>query len=193
MFSSNKTPPKNVDAKKVRGYIYRNLAMREWAKKMLLQKVIGKYGKEHKDLIEEVMQEFVDEGLQSDERFAECYIRDCRDNRGYGPIKTKMMLMEKGVSTSIFENYLASSHEIWQVRCAQVQLRKYHGAPDDRNEYASQMRFLTQRGFTSEHIKKACYDNNVWNERPDILPPEEELDDAIDLEQVKDILGLMQT
>jgi regulatory protein len=189
VFSSNKNKPKNVDAKKVRGYIYRDLAKREWARKMLVQKIIGKCGKEHMDLIEEVMQEFVDEDLQSDERFSECYIRDCRDNRGYGPIKTKMKLMEKGVSASVFETYLASCHEIWQVRCAQVQMRKYGQAPSDRNEYASQMRFLTQRGFTNEHIKKACYDNKSWNERPEILTPEEEVDNSIDLEYVKAIIN----
>lgn len=179
---------KHFDAKKAHGYVYRNLAMREWATKMLLQKLVGRYGQEHKSALQDILDEFTEQGLLSDQRFAHYYVRDCRDHRGYGPVKTKMMLMEKGVSTQIFEEYLAVSHDIWFVRAAQAQHKKYGGQPDTMDEYASHTRFLSQRGFTPAHIKAACYNNAYWRDNEVMLPEEEREERHISLADVKKAL-----
>ena len=150
MQKNKKTKP---DKQKIRGYIYRNLAMREWARKMLYQKSVAKF--EDAKLVNEVLDEFEEQGLLCNVRFAEAYIRSSRDSRGYGPIKTKMRLMEKGLTTNQYDHYLCENHEIWCIRCHKVREKKFGQMPECIEDKAKQQRFLQQRGFNSKQIKHA--------------------------------------
>lgn len=172
---------KKPEKQKIRGYVYRNLAMREWARKMLYQKVVAKF--EDTKMVNEVLDEFEDEGLLCNIRFAEAYIRSSRDSRGYGPIKTKMRLIEKGLSTHQYDHYLCENHEIWSIRCHREREKKFGQMPESLEDKAKQHRFLQQRGFNNIQIKHA-----FMNDLPfcvaEVELPEEENQKQVSLENI---------
>lgn len=93
------------------------------------------------------------EKLLDDQRFAEAYIR-WRANAGFGPIRIRNDLSNKGVSVS---SGLLGSVD-WAERVRQARVKKFGGAaPADFSEKARQMRFLAYRGFSNELIG-VCFD-----------------------------------
>jgi regulatory protein len=172
---------KKPDKQKIRGYIYRNLAMREWARKMLFKKAVAKF--EDASMVNEILDEFQENGLLSNIRFAEAYIRSCRDSRGYGPIKTKMRLMEKGVSPSEYEHYLCENHDIWVIRCRKEREKKFGMMPDCIEDRAKQQRFLQQRGFNGKQIRYAFSVDLPFDEY-EVELPEDENQEKVSLEDL---------
>ncbi len=95
------------------------------------------------------------EGLQSDARFAAEYLRS-RAERGYGPLRIRAELAERGVAGSEIATALGEAEADWAVRACEVHRRRFgDGRPVDRRERARQMRFLQQRGFDGEQIRAA--------------------------------------
>ena len=98
------------------------------------------------------------EGLQSDSRMAEAYVR-YRSQRGHGPKKIRSELLQKGVAGSVVSEALASTDTDW-TQLARSQLEKRFGAWGearnlDARSKAQRSRFLQQRGFDYEHISAA--------------------------------------
>tara|TARA_R110001583_G_scaffold131248_7_gene282960 strand:- start:903 stop:1463 length:561 start_codon:yes stop_codon:yes gene_type:complete len=176
-----KKTSKQPDIQTIRGHIYRKLALREWARKMLFKQAFDKF----KDaaLVNEVLDEFEENDLLSNVRFAEAYIRSARDSRGYGPIKTKMRLMEKGVSTQQFEHFLCENHDIWNVRCHTAREKKFGQMPDNMEDKAKQQRFLIQRGFNGDNIKHAFMHELPFSVE-DIVLPEIENQESVSLDDI---------
>ncbi|MFT7688284.1 MAG: regulatory protein [Candidatus Azotimanducaceae bacterium] len=108
-----------------------------------------------KDLIYSEVSRLTAEGLQSDARLAEAYIR-YRSNRGHGPLKISAELRNKGVLVSLIGEALNESGIDWGINVREVTIKKYgEGAlvePLDRQFRAKRNRFLIQRGFSYEHI-----------------------------------------
>ena len=110
-------------------------------------------------LVMEQIERLRDEGLQSDARMAEAYIR-ARSNRGHGPQKIAMELRGKGVCEFLVAKTLAESGIDWASKIRSVALKKYGDeSPDmslDMTQYqkwkAKRNRFLLQRGFSYELI-----------------------------------------
>lgn len=93
------------------------------------------------------------EGLQSDGRFAGSYVY-MRVNRGYGPLRIRSELAERGVSEESVTEALAEFDGEWaglaeQARCKRFGRKK----PVTYEERARQARFLQYRGFTTEHFR----------------------------------------
>ena len=89
---------------------------------------------------------------QSDERYAEAYIRG-RRLKGFGPVRIASELRERGVDDQIIDRYLLADDEIWWQTLAQEYQKKYHGSPfEDYQEKAKRMRFLQYRGFSLDQI-----------------------------------------
>jgi len=181
----SKKPFKKPDKNRVRGYIYRNLAMREWARKMLFQKTVAKF--EDIKMIYELLDEFEESDLLSDKRYSEAYIRSARDYRGYGPIKTKMRLMEKGVSYSLFSEYLAENHDIWVIRCYKAREKRFGAMPETIEEKSKQYRFLSQRGFNERQIKIAFFAELPFDES-NVELPEIENQEEVSLDDIANAL-----
>jgi regulatory protein len=94
------------------------------------------------------------EGLVSDERFAEGFVR-YRMNRGYGPQRIQAELRERGVDDKIQALYLDAGDSQWLEQVAQVRRKRFGEAlPDDYKERARQARFLQYRGFTADQIRE---------------------------------------
>jgi len=179
-------PAKKPDKTKVRGYIYRNLAMREWARKMLYQKAVAKF--DDPKMVNDILDEFEEQDILSDKRFAEAYIRSARDYRGYGPTKTKMRLLEKGVNSSLFSEYLAESHDIWTLRCHVERKKKYGAMPETMEEKSKQYKFLQQRGFRDSQIKLSFKEQLPFDPESVELP-EFENQDEVSIEEMVSVLN----
>ena len=92
------------------------------------------------------------ERLLSDARFAEAYVHS-REARGFGPLRIRAELKERGVDVALIEEYLDQEREVVEAR-ARAQHRKKFGnrTPGSYNERAKQARFLLGRGFPNEII-----------------------------------------
>ena len=108
--------------------------------------------------IEEILEILGQEGLQSDERYTESYV-NMRRNRGYGPLKIKQELQQRGISSELVDNFVHFNDDIWLDTAYQAYEKKFahrlqDGALDTANERAKRMRFLQSRGFTGDIIQK---------------------------------------
>ncbi len=127
------------------------LARREHSRKELCYKLLRTCKDE--SLVEELLNKLAEEGLQSDERFAENFVYH-RVNNGKGPLKIQQELDERGVHQDIISAYLDSKNIDWLEVAEAVRTKKYGKAvPSRYSDKAIQSRFLYSRGFNSEVIK----------------------------------------
>ncbi len=107
------------------------------------------------DAIDDVLATLQNEGLLSDERFTEAFVR-YRSNNGYGPQRIQAELRERGVSEKIAAIYLDFSDPQWFERALSVRNKRFgEGKPKDFKERARQARFLQYRGFTTDQARQA--------------------------------------
>lgn len=135
----------------VRDAAVRLLARREHSRLELARK-LGSRGPA--DLIEEIVGDLAGAGLQSDDRFAQAFVRSAI-GRGQGPLKIRAGLAERGVDDDIASAHLdLDSHE-WTERAANASSKRFGpAAPDNRADWARRARFLAGRGFTSDVVAK---------------------------------------
>jgi regulatory protein len=140
------------DPQAIRQRAYKLLASREHSR-LQLQRKLGERGFDE-DTVASVLSELAAEGLQSDERYAESFVRS-RIERGYGPIRIAAELREHGVDEALISDYLDFSDPLWPERLEEVRSRRFGEAlPDDYQTRAKQARFLQYRGFTSDQIRR---------------------------------------
>ena len=134
----------------------RLLVRREHSQRELRHKLVARNFTD--TLVGGVLAQLVDEGLLSDRRYATLYAHG-RYQRGYGPLRIRAELRERGVSGELTERTLAELTRSW-VDSARRQRRKRFGRsfPADHKERVRQMRFLRQRGFTIEQIQSIFAD-----------------------------------
>jgi regulatory protein len=125
------------------------LSLREHSRLELERKLLRRF---EKHLIEEVLQELVQQDLQSDERFTEQYIYS-RRNKGYGPLRIRSELSERGIDDGLIGIYLDIEAHDWKDLMLAVAARKFGEQPAaDKKELAKRGRFLSARGFPSWQI-----------------------------------------
>ncbi|MCP3852540.1 MAG: regulatory protein RecX [Gammaproteobacteria bacterium] len=108
-------------------------------------------------LIEMILEQLVDDKLLDNSRFTECFIRS-KINKGSGPVKIRHELMNRGISSEICDDYLESSYEFWEKHIKAVRNKRFGPQiPRDYKEQSKQSRFLYQRGFSGELIRR-CLD-----------------------------------
>ena len=106
-----------------------------------------------KHLAVEIISDLQGQGLVSDQRFAESFIR-YRSGRGYGPQRIELELNEKGVERSLISLAIEHSECDWIQLARDVRIKKFGaGQPADYRERARQARFLQYRGFTGDQIR----------------------------------------
>lgn len=129
------------------------LATREHSAGEMNKKLSLKF--ENAEWITQVIQRLAEEGLQSDERFADAFIR-MRKRQGKGPLFIARDLKERAISGSLINTFMDASSSDWNLAAALVRRKKFgESLPDDVREKAKQMRFLAARGFTSNNIQYA--------------------------------------
>ncbi len=131
------------------------LARREHSFYELYRKLRVRYPDEGLEgLLEEAIQRLADEGLQSDERFAESYLR-LRVGAGFGPQRIRMELRDRGIEDGLISRVVEHSGEDWLLRACEVYEKKLGNDPvNERRELAKRQRFLHYRGFSPELIRQ---------------------------------------
>ncbi|HEX4870096.1 MAG TPA: regulatory protein RecX [Moraxellaceae bacterium] len=102
-----------------------------------------------------VLDELVERRLQSDERFAEVFVRS-RAEKGYGPRAIAADLRARGLDAGQVEAALADSGYDWLRRALEVRQARFgRQLPLDPREKARQLRFLQYRGFSGGDCARA--------------------------------------
>ena len=128
----------------------RLLARREHSAEELRQKLTKR--EFEADEIATALLELRQGDWQSDERYAEAYIR-VRRLKGFGPIRVASELRERGVDELVVGRYLLAEDDIWWQTLVHEYQKKYHGSQfEDYQEKAKRMRFLQYRGFSLDQI-----------------------------------------
>ena len=123
------------------------LSRREHSKKELFNKLFKRVN--DLELLNQEIDRLSNEGLQSDERFSEAYIRS-KTQAGYGPIKIKMELAQKGIPNSFSDKKFSELKINWEDEIKELLLRKFPKTRynfDEENIKAKAINFLQRRGF----------------------------------------------
>ncbi len=95
-------------------------------------------------------------GLLSDARFAESLVH-ARAAR-FGAARLRHDLRVKGVAEDVIDAALTDDAGTELARARLVRQRRFGAAPAGRADYARQARFLQQRGFAADIIRKVLED-----------------------------------
>lgn len=129
------------------------LARREHGRGELLDK-LTRFGFDA-DVAADAVAGLVEDGLQSDERFAEAFVRS-RINQGKGPQVIRADLRQRGLAGSMVDIALEEANEDWYALARAARLKKFGSdIPSEFRDKARQMRFLQSRGFEQDHIQAA--------------------------------------
>lgn len=128
------------------------LARREHSRQELVRKLADR-GFGHAE-IDDVLERLVAVGAQSDQRFAEVFVRQ-RVERGYGPLRIEYELRERGISPSLAREVLSEYAERWVDVARDALARRSSVAGDDTGatDWARIHRHLERCGFTSGVIR----------------------------------------
>lgn len=128
------------------------LARREHSRMELARKLHRRFS--DFDIIESCLDKLVEDRLLSDERFTEAYV-NYRRKAGFGPKRIAMELRERGVSDAILRRAITNDARIWFETAAIAKSKKFGPQkPSTINEKVRQQRFLSYRGFSSEHYNE---------------------------------------
>jgi regulatory protein len=104
------------------------------------------------ELIEPALDRLAEEGLLSEARYLESFVR-MRANAGYGPLRIREELSQRGLAREDIEQALRDSGFDWAAQLHDVWMRKFAGElPSDQRERARQGRFLSYRGYPLDMI-----------------------------------------
>lgn len=103
------------------------------------------------ELIDPALDRLAEEGLLSEARYLESFVR-MRANAGYGPLRIREELSQRGLPREAIEQALRDSGFDWNAQLHEVWLRKFGELPGDQREKARQGRFLSYRGYSLEMI-----------------------------------------
>lgn len=131
------------------------LTRREYAYQELQQKLRA-YATEEDD-IPALLEDFKQRGWLSDARFAEQIVHARRSR--YGSLRVAHELREHGVADELIGKAVAEVEANELETARQVHGKKFAGAPQTREEWAKQARFLQGRGFGFDIIRQVLRDN----------------------------------
>lgn len=134
----------------------RLLARREYSRVELERRLAAKG--HAADSVDEALTGLAGEGLQSDARFAEVFVRS-RIARGQGPIRIRAELGERGIDrglarAAVNDAQLAGEADWFSLACDTL-ARRFPGPGDSPRERARRERFLAGRGFDFEQVRHA--------------------------------------
>lgn len=128
----------------------RYLSARDYSRKELAGKLL-RFVEEGDDL-DALLGWLEEQGFLSDTRFAESLVRRRMGRYGNSRIRQELKnhqvadMLPDGAMQELIQNEATRAHDVWE--------RKFGTRPADAKERARQMRFLQQRGFSSDAIRK---------------------------------------
>lgn len=127
------------------------LARREHSQKELTQKLLNK-GYDRASIVS-LLDELVQQDLQSDARFTECYVR-MRKNAGFGPLRIEMELKSRGITDALIHQYLDTLSPDWLDHLQYVLEKRFLDHQLTHKDWQKAYRFLLYRGFPSDLIRE---------------------------------------
>ena len=104
------------------------------------------------ELIVATLERLAEEGLLSEARYLESFVAS-RARAGYGPMRIREELAQRGLPRPAIEQALSEAEVDWGEQLRELWQRKFAGQlPQDMREKAKQARFLGYRGFSQEQI-----------------------------------------
>jgi regulatory protein len=132
------------------------LSRRERCAAEIRAKLITRFGKEAP--VEAELERLLADGLLSDARFAETFVRAHR-NRGHGPLRILRELEQCGVTTELAEAAVDARSRNWhELARAWKQRRFGEEKPASAADWQRVARQLQRRGFTLEQVRYALSD-----------------------------------
>ena len=105
------------------------------------------------DLIDPALDRLAEEGLLNESRYLESYIAS-RARAGYGPVRIREELSQRGLPRGEIDGALNESDVDWNENLREAWRRKFARLPQDARERAQQGRFLSYRGYAIEAISR---------------------------------------
>ena len=143
--------PKPLSDSAMRVFAINLLSRREYSLHELSQKLEPR--SQNTDQVPAILDKLVAAGYQSDQRFAESFLRS-RISRGLGPMRIERELEQKGVASRLIQEALYEAEIDFEALVHQVYEKKYKGHDwADFKEKAKRQNFMYRRGFPSELIR----------------------------------------
>lgn len=141
-----------IDPSRARLLALQMLARREHSSFELHEKLLNKGCTP--ELAAQTVERLKTERLVSDARFIEGLIA-ARRRRGYGPLRVRRELEQKGIPEEAIEQWLDPGGGEWLELLQQVRRKKFGvKQPTSYSERAKQARFLQHRGFSFDQIQR---------------------------------------
>ena len=139
----------------------RLLARREYARHELAERLAAKgHGGA---AIEACLDALIEQGLQSDARFAATFLRS-RIQRGQGPVKIRRDMQQRGLDretiSAAFAECQRTGEGDWCALACQALSRRFAGPGELPRERARRERFLAGRGFDFDQVRHAL--EHAW-------------------------------
>jgi len=126
------------------------LARREHGRVELTRKLRSRGAAD--ELIEAALERLAQEGLLSEARYLQAFVGQ-RARAGYGPLRIREELAQRGLARGDVEQALRDSGIDWREQLEDTWRRKFAGElPRDARERAQQGRFLGYRGYPLDMI-----------------------------------------
>tara|TARA_X000000950_G_scaffold59631_2_gene72422 strand:- start:814 stop:1263 length:450 start_codon:yes stop_codon:yes gene_type:complete len=147
---------KKISTKDIRLKIMNALSRREHSEKEIYLKFINLVDSKN-NLLEEIVK-LKEEGLISNQRYAEAYIRS-RFHSGFGPVRIKYELGKKGViETTIIKAFQETDLD-WDDKLKSEFKKKYESNEVKNLNINKISKFFLYRGFDLEKISKLIKSN----------------------------------
>ena len=106
------------------------------------------------EMIDTALDRLTEEGLLSESRYHESFV-SYRARSGYGPLRIREELSQRGLQRADIELALRESGISWHDQLEETWRRKFAGhLPIDARERVKQGRFLSYRGYSMEMISR---------------------------------------
>jgi len=145
--------PEQPSPAEVRAFAYRLLGRREYSRAELRQRIARKWTQIDAAEVEALLDALVAENLQSDERFAESFVRFAIA-RQQGPVKIRAALRSRGVADAVVSGELDRQADCWTDLAAEW-LQRQHRGPLDFDARRKYYRRLLNRGFSHDQAMDA--------------------------------------
>jgi len=124
------------------------LARRDYSRAELTSRLVRRFGSD--PAIDQVLTQLAVDGVQSDARFAESFVR-YRRSQGKGPRRIMTDLRAKGVEGVVLDTDDAG----WLQQACAVHEKKFGDSPvTDAADYGRRVRFLLYRGFDHAIVRQ---------------------------------------
>lgn len=126
------------------------LARREHTRLELQRKLLQREAVS--ELLEIELDRLEEDGLLSNERFCEAYVH-ARHQRGYGPMRLRQELRERGVAEYLIDSILRDPAYDWNELARKTFCKRFpEGVAAEPRERAKQLRFMQYRGFAGYEV-----------------------------------------